>query len=46
MNNFEKGKELENKSADRLDAVGVKNNKNGWVSQWNIYRVIVHCLFV
>ncbi|CAG8695934.1 5988_t:CDS:2 [Funneliformis caledonium] len=28
MNNFEKGKELEDKSADRLDAVGVKNNKN------------------
>ncbi|CAG8671032.1 14930_t:CDS:2 [Funneliformis mosseae] len=29
MNNFEKGKELEDESADRLDAVGVKNNKNG-----------------
>ncbi|CAG8710874.1 7160_t:CDS:2 [Funneliformis mosseae] len=29
MNNFEKGKELEDKTADRLDAVGVKNNKNG-----------------
>ncbi|CAG8713042.1 8361_t:CDS:2, partial [Funneliformis caledonium] len=28
MNNFEKGKELEDKTANILDAVGVKNNKN------------------
>ncbi|CAG8512158.1 16998_t:CDS:2 [Funneliformis caledonium] len=36
MNNFEKGKELEDKTADRLDAVGVKNNKNWGIesSSW------------
>ncbi|CAG8698611.1 9058_t:CDS:2, partial [Funneliformis mosseae] len=29
MNNYQKGKKLENKTAERLDAVGIKNNNNG-----------------